>query len=118
MLDALDAESVRAIVRDELERITVEDDREPDALALPVEPLYSMPVAALLVPCAVETLRKTLRQFPEVFEPPYYTMTSKHTLRRMLTASQVIWLRTRFVRRLKAKRIPTPLHRTDTSIQP
>jgi hypothetical protein len=68
-------------------------------LPLPVEPLYELAVAAVLIPCSLNTLKFKLQKHKDVFEPPYYRLDSEHRRHRMLSASQVRWLRETMIRR-------------------
>jgi hypothetical protein len=72
----------------------------PDGqLPLPVEPLYELAVAAVLIPCSLNTLKFKLHKHKDVFEPPYYRLDSEHRRHRMISASQVCWLREKMIRR-------------------
>jgi hypothetical protein len=68
-------------------------------IPLPVEPLYELAVAAVLIPCSLNTLKFKLQQHKDIFEPPYYRLDSEHRRHRMITASQVRWLREKMIRR-------------------
>jgi hypothetical protein len=68
-------------------------------LPLPVEPLYELAVAAVLIPCSFNTLKFKLQKHKDIFEPPYYRLDSQHRRHRMLTATQVRWLRDTMIRR-------------------
>lgn len=67
----------------------------PTDWVLPVEPLYDIKVAAWLIPCTHQTLKKHLWQYKDIF-PALYRQASWGGLRRVVTASEIQRMRNFF----------------------
>ncbi len=66
--------------------------QELDLFPLPVEPLYSMDTACLMIPMRRSTLKRSLSKHRERLSPPQYAG-SWGKKYRLLTAADIIYLR-------------------------
>ena len=64
-----------------------------DLLGLPVEPLYDLRVAVLLIPMPYETLRKFLARHPTLFKKRYRLKGRAHRKVRLLSAGEIQLIR-------------------------
>lgn len=65
-------------------------------LPLPVEPLYSLDTAAQLIPTTPTALKRYIERHKSDLAPPHYRKW-RRIWRRMLTASDIVLLRSRLV---------------------
>ncbi len=83
----------------------------PVKFPLPVEPLYRMDVAAMLIPVKLRTLQTYLQKHKEEYPPRYALMAAegrkRPTRHRMLSASEIRRLRSHLIRPGKAKAFVT-----------
>jgi hypothetical protein len=101
MLDQIDAEAVRVIVRAEVDaqRATYFlADLPGGTVPLPIEPLYEIALAAVLIPCTRLSLQGYLARYREQLGPARYRYDAEARRHRMLTASEVRWLRDKIIK--------------------
>lgn len=60
---------------------------------LPVEPLFDLSIAVLLIPMPMETLRKFLGRHPDTFKRRYRLQGRAHRKIRLLSASEIRLIR-------------------------
>lgn len=69
-----------------------------DFSALPVEPLYDLQVAATLLPMRVDSLRKWLSRNARYFSPRYRLQGRMHRKIRLLSATEIKFIRSKALR--------------------
>ena len=70
----------------------------PGDVAFPVEPMYDLRLVAELMPCAVTTLQQACSRYRHELSAPLYRFTG-YRRRRVLTATDVMVLRGKLIRR-------------------